>query len=84
MNMVSVSIPESLHAAAGDYARRSGVTVEQLLSSALAEKLSALAGREWFEARAARGSRALFEEALRHVPDVEPEDERDRLPPKAR
>lgn len=78
---VSVDIPESLHAVAGDFAQQSGMTVEQLLASALAEKLSALAGREWFEARAARGSRAKFDEVMRLVPDVEPE-ERDRLPSK--
>ena len=81
MKTVSVDIPESLHTAAGDFAQQSDMTVEQLLASALAEKLSALAGREWFEARAARGSRAKFDEAMRLVPDVEPE-ERDRILPK--
>lgn len=81
LKTVSVDIPESLHTAAGDFAQQSGMTVEQLLASALAEKLSALAGREWFEARAARGDRVKFREALSLVPDIEPEDH-DRLPPK--
>jgi hypothetical protein len=74
---VSVELPESLHAAAGEFARASGVTVGQLLASALAEKVSAMAGSEWFAARAIRGDRARFEEALDQVADVEPE-ERDR------
>jgi post-segregation antitoxin (ccd killing protein) len=78
MSTISVDLPESLHAAAGELARASGVTVGQLMASALAEKVSALAGPGWLEARAARGDRARFEEALGRVADVEPE-ECDRL-----
>lgn len=77
MNTVSVELPESLHAAAAELARASGVTMDQLLASALAEKVSAMAGPGWLAARAARGDRARFEEALGQVADVEPE-ERDR------
>ncbi len=77
MSTVSVDVPESLHEAAGELARASGITVSQLVVSAVAEKLSALAGPEWLAARAARGDRALFEAALGQVADVEPE-ERDR------
>ncbi|MBA4066079.1 MAG: toxin-antitoxin system HicB family antitoxin [Isosphaera sp.] len=83
MSTVTVDLPESLHAAAGALARESGVTVGQLLASALAEKVAALAGPGWLEARAARGDRARFEEALGKVADVEP-DERDRPAPEPR
>ena len=78
MSTITVELPESLRAAAGELAREAGVTVGQLVASALAEKVSALAGPEWLAARAARGDRARFEEALGKVADVEPE-ERDRL-----
>ena len=77
MSMMSVEVPASLHAAAGELARASGVTVDQLVASALYEKVAALAGPEWLAARAARGDRARFEAALSEVADVEPE-ERDR------
>ena len=77
MSTVSVEVPESLYAAAGELAQASGVTVGQLVASALAEKLAALAGPEWLAARASRGNRARFEAALDRVADVEPE-ERDR------
>lgn len=83
MNTVIVELPESLHEAAGELARATGVTVDQLLASALAEKVSALAGPGWLAARAARGDRSRFEEALNQVADVEPE-ERDRLPTNVR
>jgi post-segregation antitoxin (ccd killing protein) len=75
--MMSVEVPESSHAAVGELARQPGVTVDQLVASALAEKVSALAGPGWLAARAARGDRARFEAALGQVADVEP-DERDR------
>ena len=78
MSLVSVELPESLHAAADELARETGVTVGQLLASALAEKVSALTGPNRLAARAARGDRARFEEALGQVADIEPE-ERDRL-----
>jgi hypothetical protein len=78
VSTISVDLPESLHEAAGELARLSGVTVGQLLTSALAEKVSALAGPGWLATRAARGDRVRFEEALGRVADVDPE-ERDRL-----
>lgn len=78
MSTITVEVPESLRAAADDLAREAGVTVDQLVASALAEKVSALAGPEWPAARAARGDWVRFEEALGKVADVEPE-ERDRL-----
>lgn len=80
MSAVTVELPESLHAAANEFARESGVTVGQLLASALAEKVSALAGPGWLAARAARGDRTRFDEALGRVADVDPEIQ-DRLPP---
>lgn len=78
MSEIHVDLPDSLHAAAVKLARESGLTLDQLLVLALAEKLSALVGPGWLEARAARGDRARFEEALGRVADIEPE-ERDRL-----
>lgn len=79
MNTVSVDVPASLHAAAGEFARASGMTVDQLVASALSEKVSALAGPEWLASRAARGSKEAFEAALKQIADVEPAEE-DRLP----
>lgn len=52
--------------------------MNQIIATAVAEKLSALMAEDYLEKRAARGSRERFEAVLRKVPDVEP-DERDRL-----
>jgi hypothetical protein len=51
---------------------------DQCSRSSGIQMVSALAGPGWLEARAARGDRARFEEALGRVADVEP-DECDRL-----
>ncbi|MGH9350376.1 MAG: toxin-antitoxin system HicB family antitoxin [Vicinamibacterales bacterium] len=78
MSALSLRLPNSLHERARELARREGISINQLVSSALAEKMSALLTEEYLEARAQRGSRALFDAALAQVPDIEP-DEEDRL-----
>jgi len=50
----------------------------QLISTAVAEKISALMTEDYLEKRAKRGRRRDYEAVLAKVPDVEP-DERDRL-----
>jgi len=49
----------------------------QLITTALAEKMSALMTVDYLKERAARGDRGRFERAMGKVPDTEP-DERDR------
>lgn len=77
MSALSIRLPESLHRYAKEYALQEGISVNQLISTALAEKLSALATEDYLEQRASRGSRSKFDAALAQVPDVEP-DPRDR------
>lgn len=79
MSVLSLRLPNSLHDRARDLARREGVSINQLVASALAEKMSALLTEEYLETRAARGTRARFLAALAHVPAIEP-DPHDRLP----
>jgi hypothetical protein len=59
-------------------ARHEGISINQLVSAALADKMSALLTEEYLEARARRGSHERFDAALAQVPDVEP-DQNDRL-----
>ena len=78
MGTMSLRLPGSLHRQAKELARQEGISINQLVATALAEKISALAAGEYLENRAARGIRRKFERALRKVKDVEPE-EHDRL-----
>ena len=86
MGALSLRLPESLHRKLGEVAEREGVSINQLISSAVAEKMSALMTEEYLAARAKRASRRKFEAVLAKVPNVEP-DESDRIiapPRKAR
>jgi len=78
MSAISLRLPESLHEKAREVARQESVSVNQLITLALAEKLSALLAEDYLVTRARRGDRAKFEAALAKVPDVEPEED-DRL-----
>lgn len=75
MSAMSVRLPESLHEKLRELAERENVSMNQVITLALAEKLSALMTEEYLGERASRGSRAKFERALSKVPDAEPGDE---------
>ncbi|MBI4420561.1 MAG: toxin-antitoxin system HicB family antitoxin [Gemmatimonadetes bacterium] len=72
MSALSLRLPHSLHERVRDLAKREGISINQFVATALAEKLSALLTVEYLESRAGRGSRQRFLAALAHVPASEP------------
>lgn len=74
MSTLSLRLPESLHEKLAELAKREGVSINQLINSAVAEKMSALMTEEYLEERAKRGSKKRFAKALSKVADIEPED----------
>ena len=78
MSTLSLRLPESLHRQIRELARREGISINQFISTAAAEKVSALLTVDYLEQRARRADRNEFEAVLAKVPDVEPE-EHDRL-----
>jgi hypothetical protein len=78
VSTISLRLPDSLHEAVRELAAREKVSINQLITLALAEKLSALMTEEYLEERARRGDRDRFERAISKVADVEPA-EHDRL-----
>lgn len=73
MSTMSLRLPDSLHRRLREFAEKDDVSINQLITTAVAEKLAALSTLEYLEARAKRGDRKKFEAALALVPDVEPE-----------
>jgi len=67
-----------VHKRIRELARREGISINQLINSAVAEKISALLTREYLEERARSGSRTEFDRILAKVRDSEPEPD-DRL-----
>lgn len=75
MSTISLRLPESLHRKVRELARAEDVSINQLITTALAEKMSALMTVDYLQERAARGDRAAFERAMGKVRDVEPDQE---------
>lgn len=74
MSSISLRLPESLHKRARELAARENISINQLIATALAEKMSALLTGEYLAERAARGSRPKFQRVLKKVRDVKPVD----------
>lgn len=79
MSTISLRIPKYLHEKVRELAHKEKLSINQLITLALAEKLSAIATEEYLGQRAARGDRVKYDQALAKVPDREPE-EQDMLP----
>lgn len=67
----TISLPEDLLKKAEEFAAIERMSVEEFLSTQLSEQF---AGLEYLRQRAERASDEKFRAALRHVPDVEPEE----------
>ncbi len=78
MTTLSLRLPSSLHKQIAEMAKRDGITIDQFVSTAAAEKLAALLTVDYLEQRARRASGEEFQAVLAKVPDVEPE-EHDKL-----
>lgn len=72
MSTLSLRLPDSLHERARQLAEREGTSINQLIATALAEKISALDTVAYLEERASKGSRKAFREVLNRVPSVAP------------
>ena len=74
MSTLSLRLPESLHKYAKELAKKENISINQLITLALAEKVSALGAEDYLEARAKQGSKDKFDRAMAKVADVEPPD----------
>lgn len=73
MSTLSLRLPNSLHEQLRKLAEAEGVSINQLIATAAAEKVSSLMTVKYLEDRAARGDRRKFEQILTKVPDVAPQ-----------
>ena len=73
MSTLSLRLPDSLHEEIKSLAKKEGFSINQFISSAVAEKMSALLTETYLAKRAQQGNKEAFLEAMEKVPDVEPE-----------
>ena len=69
MSTLTVRLPKSLHAKIKELAQAEGISMNQFLVVAAAEKMSALLTEDYLAREAQRGKRAEFEKILKAVRD---------------
>ena len=67
MSTISLRLPESLHKRVRELARTEEISINQFVTTALAEKMSALMTLDYLKERAGRGSQAKFARVLAKV-----------------
>jgi hypothetical protein len=73
MAKLNLTLPDSLHRRVRELAKQEGVSINQLITTAVAEKMAALMTIEHLEERARRDDRDKFLAVLARVPDGPPE-----------
>ncbi len=79
MSDLRLRLPDYLHEQARIVAQQQNISVNQLITLALAEKIAVLTSEGYLESRAARGVAEKYHRALGKSPQVEPypEDRKD-------
>ena len=77
MSTISLRLPNFLHKEVKEISKEEGISINQFIATALAEKMSALRTQEYLENRAARGGRDKFDHALSKIGRNNPLDEND-------
>ena len=76
MSTLSLRLPDSqLHNEIKSLAKKEGISINQFISSAVAEKMSALLTESYLLKRAGKGNKEAFLKAMSKVPDIEPDKE---------
>lgn len=72
MTALTVRLPNSVHEAIKNLAKRDGISVNQFIASAAAEKMASFLTVEHLKREAAKSSRRDFATFLRKVPNSPP------------
>ena len=68
MSTLTIQLPDSIRAQVEELARRDGITADQFLATAAAEKVSALRTVDFLKAEAAQGRAEDWDFVLSRVP----------------
>jgi len=72
MSALSLRLPESIHRHIREIAKKEGVSINQFISSAVSEKISALMTEDYLESRGKRAKKRDFRKILAKVPSRKP------------
>ena len=72
MSALNLRLPDSIHRHIRDIAREDGVSINTFITSAVAEKISAITTEDYIAARAKKARKGAFKKVLDRVPKREP------------
>ncbi len=72
MSALSLRLPDSIHRHIKEVAKKEGVSINQFISSAVAEKISAIMTDDYLKDRAGRARKKDLKSILDKVPDRKP------------
>ncbi len=79
MSNLNLRLPDHIHNHVRDLAKREGISINQLITLAVAEKISVLDAENYLKKRAKRANTKDFREVMAKVADIEA-DEQDQIP----
>jgi len=72
---VALRLPDSLGMSLKEFSKHENISMNQFISTAIAEKLTALKTYDYLEEKSKKGGAAHLKSMLKKVPSVEPLDE---------
>lgn len=72
MSVLSLRLPDSIHRHIKEVAQKEGISINQFISSAVSEKISALLTEDYLNARAKRAKKGDLRSILTKVPKRKP------------
>ena len=72
MSALSLRLPDSIHRHIKEIAKKEGVSINQFISSAVSEKISALLTEDYLKSRVKRAKKKKLKSILDRVPGREP------------
>lgn len=72
MSTLSLRLPDSIHRHIKEISKKEGVSINQFISSAVSEKISAIHTEDYLKQRAERADKKDFENILKKVPKRKP------------
>ncbi|MCV6636570.1 hypothetical protein [Candidatus Albibeggiatoa sp. nov. NOAA] len=72
MSGLNIVLPNSVQRHIQDIAAKEGVSIDQFISSAISEKISAIMTEDYLSQRAKKADRNKFREILNNVPNKQP------------
>jgi hypothetical protein len=67
MSTLNLRLPDSIHRHIKEFAKNEGVSINQFIATAVAEKLSALATEDYLQARVSRSEAQNFADILAKI-----------------